>query len=64
MEMYAALDLHATNSYLQSSMQKACRCLIPDYSASKQPKVCSWGQPSDMVKEIDRYWGKSDGREW
>jgi hypothetical protein len=28
--------------------------LSPDYSASKQRKVCSSGQLSDMVKEIDR----------
>jgi len=27
---------------------------IPDYSAGKQRKVCSVGQPHDMVKEIDR----------
>jgi hypothetical protein len=29
----------------------------PDYSAAKQPRVCSSGQPSGMVKEIDRYRG-------
>jgi hypothetical protein len=29
----------------------------PDYSAGKQRKVCSVGQPHDMVKEIDRYRG-------
>ena len=28
-----------------------------DYSAGKQRKVCSVGQPHDMVKEIDRYRG-------
>ena len=31
--------------------------IIPDYSAGKQRKVCSVGQPHDMVKEIDRYRG-------
>jgi hypothetical protein len=31
--------------------------LSRDYSAGKQRKVCSSGQPHDMVKEIDRYWG-------
>jgi|GEM_PF-5086988 len=28
-----------------------------DYSAGKQRKVCSSGQPYDMVNEIDRYRG-------
>jgi penicillin V acylase-like amidase (Ntn superfamily) len=31
--------------------------IISDYSAGKQRKVCSVGQPHDMVKEIDRYRG-------
>jgi hypothetical protein len=31
--------------------------MTPDYSAGKQRKVCSSGQPDDMVKEIDRYRG-------
>ena len=30
---------------------------IRDNSAGKQRKVCSSGQPDDMVKEIDRYRG-------
>ncbi len=38
--------------------------LNPDYSAGKQTKVCSSGQPFDMVKERDRYRGWSDGWEW
>jgi hypothetical protein len=33
------------------------RDINPDYSAGKQRKVCSVGQPHDMVKEIDRYRG-------
>jgi hypothetical protein len=28
--------------------------LILDYAAGKQRKLCSSGQPHDMVKEIDR----------
>lgn len=36
----------------------------PDYSAGKQRKVCSSGQPHDMVGEIDHYRGKSDEWEW
>jgi hypothetical protein len=33
------------------------KLIFPDYSAGKQRKVCSSGQPHDMVKEIDRYRG-------
>ena len=33
------------------------KLLNSDYSAGKQRKVCSVGQPHDMVKEIDRYRG-------
>jgi branched-chain amino acid transport system substrate-binding protein len=39
------------------SFDKDGEALIPDYSAGKQRKVCSVGQPHDMVKEIDRYRG-------
>jgi hypothetical protein len=35
----------------------ALRYFGSDYSAGKQRKVCSVGQPHDMVKEIDRYRG-------
>jgi len=31
--------------------------LTLDYAAGKQRKVCSSGQPHDMVREIDRYRG-------
>jgi aldehyde:ferredoxin oxidoreductase len=40
------------------SNEDAGQCgVISDYSAGKQRKVCSVGQPHDMVKEIDRYRG-------
>jgi hypothetical protein len=35
--------------------------LSPDYSADKQTKVCSPGQPSHMVKEMDHYPRQSEG---
>ena len=46
-----------TDQQVQDAQADQRGLLTPDYSAGKQRKVCSVGQPHDMVKEIDRYRG-------
>ena len=58
-EGFMAIDDETIPSFFAKEAAKY-RCdveVIRDNSAGKQRKVCSSGQPHDMVKEINRYRG-------